>query len=92
MNVQPLEDAKRGVERDQRGGTFGVTAEPVTAGGDRGPCRNLRDVEGGNQIGQSRRCRRVTLLRLRVSNAGLRIIDKNGIDVVLADLRARGEI
>ncbi len=31
-------------------------------------------------------------LRLRVSNAGLRTIDKNGIDVVLADLRARGEI
>ena len=30
--------------------------------------------------------------RLRVSNAGLRIIDKNGIDSVLADLRARGEI
>ena len=31
-------------------------------------------------------------LRLRVSNAGLRTIDKNGIDVVLADLRVRGEI
>ena len=31
-------------------------------------------------------------VRLRVSNAGLRIIDKNGIDSVLADLRARGEI
>ena len=31
-------------------------------------------------------------LRLRVSNAGLRIIDKNGIDSVLADLRARGEV
>jgi large subunit ribosomal protein L28 len=31
-------------------------------------------------------------LRLRVSSAGLRIIDKNGIDAVLADLRARGEI
>ena len=31
-------------------------------------------------------------VRLRISNAGLRIIDKNGIDVVLADLRARGEI
>ena len=29
---------------------------------------------------------------LRVSNAGLRMIDKNGIDAVLADLRARGEI
>ena len=31
-------------------------------------------------------------LRLRVSNAGLRVIDKNGIDAVLADLRARGEV
>ncbi|MCF2133008.1 50S ribosomal protein L28 [Mycetohabitans rhizoxinica] len=30
-------------------------------------------------------------VRLRVSNAGLRLIDKNGIDPVLADLRARGE-
>jgi hypothetical protein len=25
-------------------------------------------------------------------NAGLRVIDKNGIDAVLSDLRARGEI
>ena len=31
-------------------------------------------------------------VRLRVSNAGLRTIDKKGIEVVLADLRARGEI
>ncbi|OQA34624.1 MAG: 50S ribosomal protein L28 [Betaproteobacteria bacterium ADurb.Bin341] len=31
-------------------------------------------------------------VRLRISNAGLRLIDKNGIDSVLADLRARGEI
>ena len=29
---------------------------------------------------------------LRVSGAGLRTIDKKGIDVVLAELRARGEI
>ncbi|MFZ5555526.1 MAG: 50S ribosomal protein L28 [Pseudomonadota bacterium] len=28
---------------------------------------------------------------LRVSNAGLRLIDRKGIDVVLAELRARGE-
>ncbi len=28
---------------------------------------------------------------LRVSTKGLRIIDKNGIDTVLAELRARGE-
>ena len=31
-------------------------------------------------------------IRLRVSSAGLRIIDKNGIDAVLTDLRARREI
>ncbi|MBK8401104.1 MAG: 50S ribosomal protein L28 [Propionivibrio sp.] len=31
-------------------------------------------------------------VRLRVSSAGLRTIDKNGIDAVLAQLRARGEI
>jgi large subunit ribosomal protein L28 len=31
-------------------------------------------------------------IRLRVSNAGLRVIDKNGIETVLADLRARGEV
>jgi len=31
-------------------------------------------------------------VRLRVSNAGLRLIDKNGVDAVLADLRARGEV
>ncbi len=30
-------------------------------------------------------------VRLRVSTRGLRIIDKKGIDTVLADLRARGE-
>ena len=30
-------------------------------------------------------------VRLRVSNAALRLIDKVGIDAVLADLRARGE-
>ena len=31
-------------------------------------------------------------VRLRVSHAAMRTIDKNGIDVVLAELRARGEI
>jgi large subunit ribosomal protein L28 len=30
-------------------------------------------------------------VRLRISNAGLRLIDKKGIESVLADLRARGE-
>ena len=30
-------------------------------------------------------------VRLLVSNAALRLIDKVGIDAVLADLRARGE-
>ena len=29
-------------------------------------------------------------VRLRLSSKGMRIIDKNGIDAVLADLRARG--
>ena len=28
---------------------------------------------------------------MRLSNAALRTVDKNGIDAVLADLRARGE-
>jgi large subunit ribosomal protein L28 len=31
-------------------------------------------------------------VRLRVSHAAMRTIDKNGIDAVLAELRARGEI
>jgi large subunit ribosomal protein L28 len=31
-------------------------------------------------------------VRLRVSQHGLRTIDKKGIEVVLAELRARGEI
>ena len=31
-------------------------------------------------------------VRLRISNAALRLIDKKGIDAVVADLRARGEI
>ncbi len=30
-------------------------------------------------------------VRLRITNAALRLIDKKGIDAVLADLRARGE-
>lgn len=30
-------------------------------------------------------------VRLRVSNAALRTIDKNGIDAVLAELRANGQ-
>ena len=31
-------------------------------------------------------------VRLRISNAGLRVIDKKGIEAVLADLRERREI
>ncbi|MEO8203284.1 MAG: 50S ribosomal protein L28 [Betaproteobacteria bacterium] len=31
-------------------------------------------------------------IRLRVSTNALRTIDKNGIDAILVDLRARGEI
>jgi len=30
-------------------------------------------------------------VRLRVSSKGMRVIDKRGIDTVLAELRARGE-
>ncbi len=30
-------------------------------------------------------------VKLRVSSKGMRIIDKNGIDTVLADIRKRGE-
>ena len=30
-------------------------------------------------------------VRLRVSNAAVRLIDKNGIEAVLADMRARGQ-
>jgi large subunit ribosomal protein L28 len=30
-------------------------------------------------------------VRLRLSSKGMRVIDKRGIDVVLAELRARGE-
>ncbi|HEX5636050.1 MAG TPA: 50S ribosomal protein L28, partial [Gammaproteobacteria bacterium] len=30
-------------------------------------------------------------VRLRVTCAGMRVIDKKGIDIVLADIRARGE-
>jgi len=30
-------------------------------------------------------------IRLRLTSKGMRIIDKKGIDVVLADMRARGE-
>lgn len=31
-------------------------------------------------------------VRLRITAAGLRMIDKKGIDAVLVDLRARGEV
>ena len=31
-------------------------------------------------------------VRLRISNAALRLIDKVGIDQIVADLRAKGEI
>ena len=32
-----------------------------------------------------------SFVKLRISTKGMRIIDKNGIDSVLAELRARGE-
>ena len=31
-------------------------------------------------------------VRLRLTTAGLRLIDKKGIDAILVDLRARGEV
>jgi large subunit ribosomal protein L28 len=31
-------------------------------------------------------------VRLRITTAAMRLIDKNGIDAVLVDLRARGEV
>jgi large subunit ribosomal protein L28 len=30
-------------------------------------------------------------VKMRLTNAGLRLIDKKGLDVVLSDMRARGE-
>jgi large subunit ribosomal protein L28 len=30
-------------------------------------------------------------VKMRLTNSGLRLIDKQGIDVVLAEMRARGE-
>jgi large subunit ribosomal protein L28 len=30
-------------------------------------------------------------VKMRLTQAGLRLIDKKGVDVVLADMRARGE-
>ncbi len=66
-----------------------------------------RPVAGNNVSHSNRRTRRRFLpnlhqhrfwvesenrwVRLRVSNKGLRIIDKKGIDAVLSDVRARGE-
>jgi large subunit ribosomal protein L28 len=31
-------------------------------------------------------------VRLRITSAGLRLIDKKGINAILVDLRARGEV
>ena len=31
-------------------------------------------------------------VRLRITSAGLRLIDQKGIDAILVDLRARGEV
>jgi large subunit ribosomal protein L28 len=31
-------------------------------------------------------------VRLRITSAGLRLVDKKGIDAILVDLRARGEV
>ena len=48
--------------------------------------RQLVDLMGGRIWVESEK----RWVRLRVSSNGMRIIDKKGIDVVLAELRARG--
>ena len=66
-----------------------------------------RPISGNNVSHSNRRTRRRFLpnlhrhrfwvesenrwIRLRVSTKGIRIIDKKGIDAVLADMRSRGE-
>jgi large subunit ribosomal protein L28 len=66
-----------------------------------------RPISGNNVSHSNRRTRRRFLpnlhrhrfwvesenrwVRLRVSTKGIRIIDKKGIDAVLADMRSRGE-
>lgn len=66
-----------------------------------------RPVSGNNVSHSHRRTRRRFLpnlhthrfwleaesrfVKLRLSSAGMRIIDKNGIDAVIADMRSRGE-
>ncbi len=47
---------------------------------------------GNNVSHANNKTKRRFMPNLRVTNAALRTIDKNGIDAVLADLRARGEI
>ncbi len=45
----------------------------------------------GNNVSHANNKTKRRFLRLRVSSAALRLIDKNGIDSVLADMRARGQ-
>ena len=47
-------------------------------------CRTCSTAASGSRA-------RIAGCSLRVSQAGLRTIDKKGIDVVLAEMRARGE-
>jgi len=49
-----------------------------------GSCRTCNTAVSGWKA-------KIRWVRLRVSSAALRLIDKNGIDSVLADLRARGQ-
>ncbi|MEY3887331.1 MAG: ribosomal protein [Pseudomonadota bacterium] len=46
---------------------------------------------GNNVSHANNKTKRNRWVRLRVSSAALRLIDKNGIDAVLADLRERGQ-
>ena len=79
----------------------------VGAGADPGMVTGKRPATGNNVSHANNRTRRRFLpnlhmhrfwveseqrwVKLRVSSKGMRIIDKNGIDAVLKDIRARGE-
>lgn len=65
-----------------------VTGNNVSHANNKTKRRFLPNLQSRRFWVESENC----FIRLRVSNAALRTIDKNGIDVVLADLRARGEI
>ena len=64
-----------------------VSGNNVSHANNKTKCRFLRNLQSRRFWVESEN----RWVRLRVSNAALRTIDKNGIDAVLADLRARGE-